>query len=241
MRILFSFVAMAILSCTAFSQVIYDINFQSADQAVNQIVTTGPPPDHVSEIWFGKPTVVAAFGPLTDQPLLFNSNGQTPLAFGLYYTQIELTFASVPMSSVDLSFDMVDSGSGHTFTVLFDTPTVRNFEFSNGQVLFLNPYFPDAPVGNYPMGQAFHFDIHIDYLLNQWSLTENSMLLGTGAFDPDGNLRSIRFNYSAAGPDISGTAIDNLRVIVVPEPSTWSIMASVCFLLAGRHFCPRRV
>lgn len=183
--------------------------------------------------------VVAAFGPLTGQPLVFNSDGQSPIGSGYYYTQIELAFPYVPLPSVDLSFDMVDTGSSHSFTVFFDTPTVRNFEFYNGQISFMNPSLPNANVGNYQMGQAYRFDIHIDYLLNQWSFTENNTLLGPGAFNPEGNLRSIRFNYSAAGPDISGTAIDNIRV-VVPEPSSLSILASVCCVFISRHFCRRK-
>jgi len=217
----------------------YDINFQSADQAVNQVVTTGPAPNHVSSIWFGTPTVVAAFGPLTDQPLLFNSNGQSPMAFGYYYTQIELAFAYVPLPSVDLAFDMVDAGSSHSFTVLFDTPTVRNFEFNNGQITFINPLLPNVNVGNYQMGQVNRFDIHIDYHRNQWSFTENNSLLDSGAFNPDGNLQSIRFNYSATGPDTSGTAIDNL-LVVTPEPSSTSFLASICCVFVSRYFYLRK-
>jgi hypothetical protein len=233
MKALLFLVAAATLSCTAFSQVMYNINFQSADQAVNHVVMTGPAPDHVSSIWFGTPTVAPAFGPLTDQPLVFNSNGQAPIGVGYYYTQIGLTFPYVPLPSVDLAFDMVDTGPGHSFTVFFDTPSVRDFQFDSGQISFINPSLPNANVGSYPLGRACRFDIHIDYLLNRWSFTENNALLGVGAFTPDGNLRTIRFNYSAAGPNISGTAIDNI-VVVVPEPSSLTMVAAVCCAFIGR-------
>lgn len=217
----------------------YNINFQSADQMVNHVVTTGPAPDHVSTIWFGTPTVVPAFGSLTDQPLVFNSNGQGPIGGGYYYTQIGLTLPYVPLPSVDLSFDLVDTGPGHTFTVFFDTPSVRDFQFDNGQISFINPSLPNANVGNYQMGQPYRFDIHIDYLLNQWSFTENNTLLGVGAFTPDGNLRTIRFNYSATGPNLSGTAIDNI-LVVVPEPSSLTIVAAVGCAFIGRRLCRRK-
>jgi hypothetical protein len=229
-RTLLSIVAAAAFSYPGFSQVAYNINFQTADQAMNQLVTTGAAPDHVSSIWFGTPTVVPTFGPLTDRPLLFNSNGQIPMGSGYFYTQIQLAFAYVPLPGVDLSFDMVDTGSNHSFTVFFDTASVRKFQFSNGQISFMNPTLSDTNVGNYQMGQAHRFDIHVDYLLNQWSFTEDTVLLGTGAFNPDGNLWSIRFNYSAAGPDISGTAIDNILVVAAqasPSPvGTWEVTIS---------------
>jgi len=85
MRLLYSVITATALSSPAFSQVIYDINFQSADQPVNRIVTTGLAPEHVSDVLFGRPTVVAAFGSLADQPLLFDSNGETPFN-SFYYT-----------------------------------------------------------------------------------------------------------------------------------------------------------
>jgi hypothetical protein len=239
MKALLSFFAAVTLSSGGYSQIMYDINFQTADQLVNQVVTTGPAPEHVSSIWFGTPEVVAAYGPLTDQPLLFDSNGESPSG-PYYYTQIGLTFPNVPLSSVDLSFDMVDTGAGHMFTVFFDTPTVRNFYFQDGQISFFDPYFGGVNIGTYQMGQAYRFDIQLDYLLKQWSFMENNILLGTGAFSLDGNLDSIRFNYSANGPNISGTAIDNILVVTVPEPSLLGFMVCACPAFLLRYFRQRK-
>ncbi len=238
MKAVLTVAAVAGISCTSFSQM-FDVDFQSADQGLNQTVTTGAPPDHVSAILFGTPTVVPAFGTLTNQPLVFNSDGQSPIGSGYYYTQIELAFANVPLPSVDLAFDMVDTGSGHLLTVFFDTPTVRNFYFDNGQISFWSPSSLTVNLGAYQMGQAYHFDIQLDYLLNQWSFMENNTLLGTGAFNPDGNLQSIRFNYSADGPNISGTAIDNI-LVVVPEPSSLSLLACASCLFIGHLSCNRK-
>lgn len=222
-----------------FSQPLYDINFQTPGQGVNQVVQTGTAPNYVSTIEFGTPTVVSAFGSLTNQPLLFDSNGESPSG-PYYYTQIGLTFPHELLTSVDLSFDMLDTGSDHSFTILFDTPEVRNFIFENGQISFSNPTAPNVDIGTYQMGEAYHFDIHIDYPDNQWSFLENNTVLDTGAFNPAGNaLQSIRMNYSASGPNISGTAIDNI-LVVIPEPSSLSLLALASCTFVFRRFSSRK-
>jgi hypothetical protein len=230
--------ATALLSWPACSQVVlYDIDFQTPDQPINGIVRTGSAPDHVSNILFGTPRVVPAFGSLTHQPLLFNSDGQTPTAYGYYYTQIQLDLADVQVRTLDLSFDFLDTGTGHFFTILFDTLvpfdtlSVRNFEFSYGGISFVTVYTSPVHVGNYPVGETCHFDVHIDYDLNQWSLSEDNTLLSQGAVNPVSYVRSIRFNYAAAGPNISGTAIDNI-VVLIPEPrSLTSLACALCALV----------
>src|SRR5262245_17016283 len=78
MKTSLAFVSAVLVSWSALSQVLYDINFQTADQAVNSVVRTGPAPSYVSAVWFGTPTVVAGFGGLTSQPLRFDSIGLGP-------------------------------------------------------------------------------------------------------------------------------------------------------------------
>jgi len=201
------------------SQVLYNINFQTPGQGLNQTVQTGAGPQYVSSIVFGNPQVVSSFAGLTQQPLLFNSNGQTPLGQGYYYTQIQLNLGIPNPPALDLSFDFTDVGSGHFFTIFFDTPEVRNFQFSQGGISFINPVAPADNFGTYAQGQDCHFDIHLSYQQNEWTFYENGISIGSGAFDPSGSaLQSIRFNYDASGPNISGTAIDNINV-TVPEPA----------------------
>jgi hypothetical protein len=76
----------------------------------------------------------------------------------------------------------------------------------------------------------------VNFPLNQWSFYENGSLLDTGAFNPSGFMQSIRFNYSASGPDISGTALDNV-VVTIPEPEHLSglacAIAAIWFLFPG--------
>jgi hypothetical protein len=79
--------------------------------------------------------------------------------------------------------------------------------------------------------------VHVDFPANQWSFYENGRFLANGAFDPSGLMQSIRFNYSAAGPDISGTAIDNVFV-TVPEPDGLTTIAAA--VLAAGCFCRHR-
>ncbi len=209
----------------------YHVTFATPDQVLNQIVRTGPAPDYLSSIWFGTPTVVSAFGPLTSQPLLFTSNGQQPTAFGYYYTQVGLSLVGFPTPNLDLSFDFVDVGANHFFTVLFDTPNVRNFRFDHGGIYFDHPAAPAMPIGTYQLGAAYHFNIHLDNELNRWRFSANNNLLAEGAFDPVDYVRSIRFNYSAGDANITGTAIDNV-VVVVPEPTSLALcgLALICLL-----------
>lgn len=141
---------------------------------------------------------MSSFGPLNHQPLLFNSNGQMPIG-SYYYTQIGLSMSGVNFQTLDLAFDFTDTGSKHDFIVLFDAPQVRNFHFTRSQISFENPTQPTVNVGTYLLGQAYHFDMHLDYLNNQWSFFENGSSLASGLFNPSGSMQSIRFNYSADG------------------------------------------
>lgn len=216
-------------SWSSYSQVLYDINFETPDQVINQVVRTGPAPQYASSIMFGAPVVVPTFAGLTHQPLLFTSNGQSPLGTGYYYTQIRLSLGGIRPPSLDLSFDFTDIGSNHGFRVIFDTPQVRNFELYDGQIIFQPPVGPSTSIGTYLQGQSCRFAIHLDYLSNQWSFYENDSLLNQGAFNPSGDLQAIRFNYSAGASNVSGTAIDNI-LVVIPEPP--HLMSVGCVAIA---------
>lgn len=213
----------ALIPWVSHSQILYDINFQTPGQGLNQTVQTGSAPEYISSVVFGNPQVVSSFGGLTDQPLLFTSTGASPAPPG-YYTQVQLNLGIPNPPTLDLSFDFTDVGAGHWFIIYFDTPEVRNFEFNQGLISFLNPSLPDDNFGTYTQGHAYHFDIHLNYQLNNWTFYENNTDIGSGAFDASGSsLQSIRFNYIAPQPDVSGTAIDNV-IVAVPEPAHLSIM-----------------
>jgi hypothetical protein len=219
-------IALAILiPCAGHSLVLYDIDFQTPGQGVNQTVQTGPAPQYVSSIVFGNPEVVSSFGGLTNQPLLFTGGS---LVFGQnYYTQIQLNFGIPDPQTLDLSFDFTDMGTGHYLTLLFDTPEVRNFQFNQGGISFINPSLPTDNFGTYTMGQVYHFDVNVNFQQNDWTFYENGLALGAGTFNASSNvLRSIRFNYDATGPNISGTAIDNVTV-TVPEPNLTSLVMAI--------------
>jgi hypothetical protein len=232
-----SFAAAILIGHPALSEVLYNIGFDTPDQAVNQVVRTGPAPQHVSGIVFGTPTVVPSFGALSHQPLMFNSNGQSPLGLGgYYYTQIQLNLNGAQPPILDLSFDFTDLGAGHEFIVLFDTPECCNFQFYAGQITFDPATAPSVAIGSYSLGHADGFDIRIDHQLNRWSFYEDGTFLAQGALNQAGYVQDIRFNYSAFGPDISGTAIDNLAV-TIPEPAQ---LASVACVIGALMFHARR-
>ena len=82
-------------------------------------------------------------------------------------------------------------------------------------------------VKTYTMGQVYHFDVNVNFQQNDWTFYENGLALGAGTFNASSNvLRSIRFNYDATGPNISGTAIDNVTV-TVPEPNLTSLVMAI--------------
>lgn len=225
------------LLCSAgFSQVLYDINFETSDQTINHIVKTGSPPQYISNVMFGAPKVVTAFGGLNQQPLLFDSMGQSPLGTGYYYTQIELRLTGLQAPTLDLQFDLGDLGNSHTFSVMFDTPQTRRFDFRAGQVSFSNPVKPTVAIGSYAQSQDCLIDIHLNLAADTWAFYENGALLDQGVLSASGALRAVRFNYDADTSNTSGTAIDNL-IVVIPEPGSLVLSIFGLGLFRGEAWC----
>ena len=221
----------------AFAQTIYDINFSTPDQGVNQVVVTRDDWNYVSEIVFGAPEVVSAFGGLTDQPLRFDTVNMPP---GDPYDQIKLYMRPYLSSTRDLSFDFTSVnliGSINNFTLLIDTPTytTRYIKFRNdGQIV--QSYFGEEPIGSFTDGETFRFGIHIDYDADQWWFCKNGVLLGESVFDPPATVGDFRFSYGptpgSLTPDSSGVAIDNL-IVEVPEPTRLCYLTMWLMILAG--------
>lgn len=220
------------------AQVLYNINFNTPDQGVNQLVRTGAAPQYVTSIVYGSPQVVAAFGGLTNQPLCLNMVSNQA---SFYYDQIRLNLPRLQSPTLDVAFDFTSAGllgSAAQLAVLFDTPTVRNVYFQNNGVLSLTqPLRAPTSVGSFTDGESFHVDIHVDLAQHQWSLFKDGVLLGSTPFNPDDYIRDIRFSYGlvlgSSTPDGSAVAIDNLSV-TVPEPS------AAALLLLGAGLCWRR-
>ena len=221
-------------SGTAFSQVLYNIDFNAPAQPVNQIVRTGSAPGFVSSINFGTPLVVSSFGSLVDQPLRLDMAGNDS---PFYYDQIQLNLPQTHPNTMDLAFDFTSSGligSHAQLAVVFDTPSVRNIYFGNdGTISLWAPFLTQTSVGNFSNGEAFRFDAHLDFINNRWTMYKNGVLLGGAFFQPDSYVQAIRFSYGivSAGQlsDSSAVAIDNI-VVTVPEPAHLAAVLCPAFL-----------
>jgi hypothetical protein len=235
-KVLVALVAVSLQCATA--GVLYDIDFSSPTQGLNEVVQTGSPPHMPSQVKFGAPMVVPSFGGLVNQPLRFDMAGN---AGSFFYDQIQLSLPVFSESRLRVEFDFESSGligSAAHFVVLFDTPTVRNVYFdSRGDVRFLGRDFAgwyDKPIGTYTDDQTAHILIDIDLANNSWAVYRDSLMIGSAGFIPDERITDIRFSFglesSLSSPnDTSAVAIDNLKVSTgspdsVPESGSTLIL-----------------
>jgi hypothetical protein len=212
-------------------QVLYDINFNN--QPVNSLVQTGAPPQYLSRINSGTPTVVSSFGGLHDQPLRLGLGGQR---FG-YYDQVQLNFASPQFSSLDLSFDftsvgLIGSQAPGLFRVLGLGAHSVDFD-STGAISAFNGH--TVPLGHFTDNETFRILIHMDVPNQMCTVYKDGIMLGAGAFPSfiaaDG---AFRFSYgvnSFGSPDSSAVAIDNVQLVVVPEPSVFGLVSLASFVV----------
>jgi hypothetical protein len=235
MNMLKTITPLLLICSSAFSQVIYDINFNAPGQSANQLVRVGAAPQYVSQIVYGSPMVLPAFGSLLDQPLVLNMAGNAP---AFYYDQLRLNLTRLQSPVLDVAFDFTSRGligSQARLAILFDTPSIRDVFFQNdGQIALYSPTLANANVGSFTDGEEFRVGIHVDLANQQWSLSKNGTVLGSAPFTPDDYIQDIRISYglqlSSGTPDGSSVAIDNL-VVSVPEPaSTSSLALGICLL-----------
>jgi hypothetical protein len=222
----------------SFGQILYDIDFSTPPQTANHLVVVGAGPDFPTAIQFGLPMVVSSFGGLTNQPLRLDMAGNSP---SFYYDQISLSIPDVSNAHLRVEFDFESHaliGSTGQFTVLFDTPTVRNVIFdSNGNVRLLNRSptgYYETSIGSFSDDLTTRIAIDIDQLNNSWSVYSGSALLGSAYFAADERISSIRFSFglpsSILQPDQSAVGIDNLVVAVIPELNWTSATAAIAAL-----------
>ncbi len=211
----------------------YDIDFSSPTHSVGNAPTTGSGSNTPSSVVFGQPLVENSLGALTDQPLVFNTTGNTTPC--CYYDQISLDVGA-GYDNYQLSFNLstenfVNTGASNQFALLFDTPQVRNIYFRNdGSISTFQPYILPQTIGSFADDELVSMLVDIDLVANTWDIFQNGSLLHNGFFDTSGSdIDSIRFSYgspSATGFDSVG--LDDIlltsQVATVPEPSTWMLM-----------------
>jgi hypothetical protein len=210
---------------TASGQVLYNINFNN--QPANSLVQTGAPPQFISSINFGTPTVVSSFGGLHDQPLRLGLGGTYPF----FYDQVQLNFSNPLGSALDFYFDFTSVGLvGSQASGLFRAIGigVESVDFdSSGVISAFNGH--TVPLGHFTDNETFRMWLHIDVPNQTCTVYKDGVMLGPGAFPShiasDGGLR-FSYGVNSFGPrDSSAVAIDNVLLVAVPEPSTLSLAA----------------
>jgi hypothetical protein len=217
------------LSVNAGLLTLYDIDFESPTHSVGSAPSIGADIDQVSRIIFGSPTVESTTS--TDQFLQFNANSST-------YEQIQLNMGQ-GYDNYQINFDFLSSnlsGSDYAFTLLADTPIVRNFSFSGTTgVRYWAPFVQSINGGNFADNTNYHVSIDYDLLVGSVSVWLNDGLLGTRSFTTSGDdIESFRFSLSpamgGAGSDPSiSVNLDNIlvttRTASVPEPNTLLLLS----------------
>lgn len=189
----------------------YRVDFSSPPHTVGMPPsqgTTSAPSNGVSTIVFGKPTVVGAFGALTQQPLELRGGGSftdySQIQFGLGHVNDFLTFESDFYVRSDVSSD------GLRF--IFDTPEVRTVDFApNGQISVFVPGVASGAVGKYELNRKNTFRAHINLRTATWRLFLNGILLNESNFNAS-KVEGIRINLARAAAQSPAAALDNIVI-----------------------------
>ncbi len=229
-KILFSIIILICSNFCAATEIYYDIDFSSPEHTVGLPPAVGNSITRPSRIVVGSPIVSQSLGALNDQPLVFNTAGNDP---SFYYDQIELDVHK-HQSYYFVSFDILAqnlTNSLNNFSVIFDTPSIRNIVFQNdGNIHIINKisssYWEQFPIGTYTENSVLHFEINMDLTMHLWSISKNGMQIYKSSFYPDSDIEHIRFSLGlesgASSNDVSTYAgLDNIIVANgIPEPAT---------------------
>ena len=198
----------------------------------------------------GNPEVVGPTETFSTRSLAFNTSGNTNLC--CYYDQItyEIGSENSPYKAFNISFDIyTDSliGSNNQFTILFDTPTVRNLIFTNEGNIELHPGWDSQQLlTTYNENESMHIDMMFDIGSNIWDVSLNDIVIYSSYIDNVSNpylqpaeyLRSIRFSQglesSLNSPSHNATVyLDNVMISSVPVPAAVWLFGSGLIGLAG--------
>jgi len=224
----------------------WSLNAQSATILYEETFDAVSSPTY--SVVFGTPTVVGPIGPIATNSLEFNSTGNSP---AFYYDQIRFPFESsgspyqgAGFDSFSVSFDIYTEdllGSPNDFTILFDTPTVRNLIFrGSGDIEVRNIGSGDSGViGSYSDRQLLSIDMLFDIGADQWDILVDNAPLYSDSMDAS-FLRSIRFSHGAQTSGLidftATTYVDNILITTpssIPEPTSIGLLAFGVLLCLG--------
>jgi hypothetical protein len=207
-----------LVAATGAEAVLYDIDFNSPPHEVNQppAVGGGPPPrTTISEITHGEPLVVAAVGPLDDQPLSFDSSDGGD--------QIMLDLSDLPPSDTYQFTARLTLGGmqpNGTFTILFDTPAIRSVVFrASGEVEANVPGVYSRTIGSYVSGLIVDLRVDIDLAADYWRIYLDGAAAHAGSFGGATALTHVRIGTNVSpDPPIVVAAIDDIVITGTPLP-----------------------
>ncbi len=221
-----------LLAGSAFAtELLYDVDFGTPPHTIGQPPETGdgpPPRDRPSEIVFGDPTVVAAFGVFTDQPcefgngtsgydqLKFITSATAPGGFGVAYENYHV--------EMNVLIGEISGTAGNTFRMFVDLPTAHSVKFGGDNSISV---YPGGVIGSYTDGVPVFLEIDVDMINDTWSIS----LDGTPAYSAPttvDDLRTVRINLDGASSS-DAAAIDDFKVYGDYEPTTPDHLYDVTF------------
>jgi hypothetical protein len=189
-----------------------------------------PPEVGIYETVFGSPSVQSSVGPFTDA-LVFHAV--------TFYDQIRLPI-NLSAPRYNIQYDVFTHNllnSQYAFTMLLDTPEVRNVGFHGvlNDIYAYQPFVGVVNLGPFANDQVYHLEISIDLAANLWSVAVDGTQKFSHTIDASG-LESIRFSmapWTVGASNAPGTyaALDNVTVNAIPEPS------SAALVVTGLVFC----
>jgi hypothetical protein len=243
--------SIAFVVCIFFSQ------FAGTAQAyvmVSDTFDAGDVLDYVQK--YGNPTVVGPTSAFSTNSLMFETPNPDPAGrpgvYGSRYDQAEYRIDGNSNQGIyTLSFDMYAVEIASAFTLLLDTPTVRNLSFENDGSISLYNYDANTDdliwttISSYNTNEVIQVSSLFDYQNDLLQISINGMQIFSGAWNPDyqcnfcdPNLRGFRFNLdSFTVEDGFGRAgevyVDNVLLTnsVVPIPAAVWLFGSALGLL----------
>jgi hypothetical protein len=218
---------------------LYRVDFSSPTHTVGQppALADGLLPSRTPDaINFGSPDVVAPRSGMTSQSIELGvpANATTALEQLHFDTPF---FQSRYSIEFDVVVEAVLSGSSFSdgFSVHFDAASVRALRFqTDGTIRAFEADGSSPVVDHYAIGQLIHVKAQVSAVTNLWSLfLDGALVHQTPA--PSTSLNSIRM--TVADPDRTGATVlvDNIEIVVAPEPSTALLVGFGLVALAVRR------
>lgn len=212
---------LAVLSNPLRAETLFDIDFT--------------PPD-VGSYWLppgSNPTVVSSFGGFSDTMLFHLNSGSDVEDMDLLWN------TRYPAYTID--FDVVTQGlnsSRYEFVLYSGVGRVSLHGGLNAVEVFQSSPYTDRAVQPFTDGVPYHFTLSADFEGNLWRLSVDGVSVYSNipsSTDPGIRFRLTSWYQGAAYDPNVMVALDNIRVEVVPEPSSGALL-----LIALLGLCARK-